>query len=316
MFTPSPLRFLRRLGCAALAAAGVLHATADAQIQPRYFGTGSRYQQQGGAISRNSTATPSGGLVLSAGSSLRRIYIRFLADTGRNVTGYDLWMRSNIGSTVLRASLWSATSGDAPGTELATGHLGLMTRFEWHRASFQQRHRISGAQLYFLAFDLPAGTAVEMGRSSSGGAASVAYFTSRTGAVNFAPLMYKVNADGEIPEITTQTAFRGQWAPLTCSGLQPNAYSILFLGLSDTVGLGGALPQLMGPPFVRGALQWISYEGLAWPVLADASGVARTALGYSANAPEGFRFFAQWVAETAPGSNHFVASNAADVVIN
>ncbi|MBK9387695.1 MAG: hypothetical protein IPN34_23010 [Planctomycetes bacterium] len=314
MITPSPLSILRRLGCAALAAVGLLHAAADAQVPPKYFGTGSRHQQQIGAISRNSTATPSGGLVLSAGGSLRRIYVRFLGNTGRNVTGYDLWMRSNSGPAVLRASLWSATSNSNPGTELASGHLGLMTRFEWHRAHFQSPYRIAASQLYFLAFDLPAGSAVEMGRAPTSGSASVAYYTSRTGTVNFAPLMYKVNADGEIPEIATQTAFRGQSAPWTCRGLQPGAVSFLVLGLSDSVGFGGALPQLLGPPFVRGALAWISCDVESSLVLADASGVARLVAHYGPSVLPGFRFFGQWLAVTSSGS--LAVSNAVEVTIN
>jgi hypothetical protein len=294
----------------------LLASVATAQIQPQYFGVGSRYDLVGGAISRNAARTPTGGQVVAAGSSLRRIYVRFLADTDRDVTSFDLMMRSNSGPTVLRASLWSANAQDKPANELRSGCLGLLPQFEWHRAFFSDKFRVQGGQLYFMAFDLPANTQAELRLAGGTGSASVAFFTSATGSPQFAPLMYKVNTDGRMATIQTTTAFRGGTSPWHCDGLRPGVFGILVVGVSDTIGNSGLLPALASPPFVRGTVEWASLDiGLIFG-LAGPDGRLSANLSYSPLAAQGLRFYGQCAAQAAPGSDQWVLSNAAAVTIN
>src|SRR5262249_12392586 len=85
-----------------------LIAALVAQNPPMYGGVGSRYGQQIGAIEANSLLTPTGSVAVAASGSDRRIYVRFLASSARNVTGYDLFMRCTTGALVTPAYLYDA----------------------------------------------------------------------------------------------------------------------------------------------------------------------------------------------------------------
>jgi len=290
-----------------------LSATALAQNTPVYAGQGGLHSQRVGAIECNSLLAPNGSVTVSAGGSNRRIYVRFLADTGRNVDGFELSMRSNSGQLIRPASLYSANANSKPQTPLAQGVIGIGTSFDWCHATFSSTYRVVGGLLYFMAFDLHAGETVEMRTTTAANYRTVAYFTSATGTAQFQPLRYRVDTDGERMRLHSGPTGLGMTVPVDCTGLPAGALAFLVLGYSNQItSTSRPLPCLAGSPFVDGSIQYIAFDAIAGAGYADSTGTIRGSVSYTSNpAYLGFTFFQQWAGLVDPSSGSWALSNYA-----
>ncbi|MBL8723443.1 MAG: hypothetical protein JNK49_05320 [Planctomycetes bacterium] len=299
----------------ALFASLALATSALAQNAPVYGGTGGLYDQRVGAIQANSTLTPNGSITLQAGGSNRRIYVRFLATTDRNADGFELAMRSLTGQLVRPASLWSANSNGNPAASLVQGVIGITGGTTWCQASFDRTYRITGGNLYFMAFDLNAGEAVELQTTTAPNYRTVAYFTSAGGTVQFAPLRYRVDTDASRLRATSGAIGLGASnVPTSCTGMPAWGLGALFFGVSNAAAPEGLLPRLPGAPFVRGSVQYISFDYLPFAGYADGSGRLTCFVSYTSNpAMLGFTFYQQWAGLV--GSDTWALSNYARLTL-
>lgn len=199
-------------------------ATVHAQS---YVGVGGRFDQQIAAIQRNvPLGNNTGNVEVASTTSSRRVFVRFLADTGRNVTGFDINMHVSSQIKVVSAWLYSADAQNRPAAVLASGQIGIGTRMHYCRASFRDAYRIQGGQLYFMAFELPASDALLFGTVAGG--TSVTYFVTASGTAQNAQLQFKVNADGFSPRIELQQPLIGNPFTVRCTQAEINRPATLW----------------------------------------------------------------------------------------
>ncbi|MBP8301583.1 MAG: hypothetical protein KA020_14540, partial [Planctomycetes bacterium] len=202
--------------------------TASAQT---YSGVGGRYGQQIGAITRNMPLSVAGSTSVAASGSNRRIFVRFLANTGYDVTGFDLVMKFGILGEVVPAWLYTANAQNQPANAVASGEIGISTNMRPCRASFRDKYRVSANTLYFIAFELPAGETLSLATAGSG-ATSVTWFVTSTGSARSANLQYAVNAGGYSPEITMTQPAIGTTMAVDCSDVRVGGIALLWLSSS------------------------------------------------------------------------------------
>lgn len=220
-----------------------LSATMPTIKAQSYVGVGGRFDQQIAAIQRNvPLGANTGSVEVSSTASGRRVFVRFLADTGRNVTGFDINMRFLVLGKVVSAWLYGADAQNRPSGVLASGQVGIGTDMHYCRASFRDAYRVQGSQLYFMAFELPALETLRFGTVAGG--TSVTYFVTANGAAQDAQLQFKVNADGFSPRIELQQLFIGNLFTVRCTQAELNRTATLWFAAAgaapplDLYGLG------------------------------------------------------------------------------
>ena len=169
------------------------------------IGVGGRIEQQIAAIQRNVplSPNPNSPAIVPWANNDRRIFVRFLADSNRTITGYDLKMRVDLVPEVVDAWLYTANAQNRPGNIVATGEIGIDTTMRYCRASFGNSYNVVSGQLYFVAFTLTAGQELRFANVTAGGPLATTYFVTASGAAQTAGLQLKVNADGYSPHCTT-----------------------------------------------------------------------------------------------------------------
>jgi hypothetical protein len=133
------------IAAALVAAAGNL---LSAQIT--YTGVGGRIEQQIAAIQSNVRLAQNGFVAVPDARNNRRVFVRFLADTGRNVSGFDINMRFTLLGEAVPAWLYAADAQNRPDTNigpLLTGQIGIDTNMDYCRASFPNEYRIVANRL-------------------------------------------------------------------------------------------------------------------------------------------------------------------------
>lgn len=235
-------------------------------------------------------------------ASVRTLFVRFVADTDRTITGFDLVLET-VGSTrdVVFSALHEANANNAPGRILSIGRMALGGAMRWRRTSFDPI-RITRNTLYFLAVDIGLDP-VNLGCTTHGAATDVTYFTKPFGGSVSAPksakILYRVNADGHQPRIRSLTPPTASTVWTTrCTNVPQGRIAILILGLSATQSNGVPLPLDLSPG-MPGNILWVALDNFPAAVATgDANGHAAASF-YTWPAP-GFEFYAQWVVD-APG---------------
>lgn len=283
----------------------VTSTSLDAQS---YIGVGGRYDQQIAAIQRNSTLPVTGSVAVPFGANNRRVFVRFQADTGRNVSGFDVQMRYRFLGEVVEAGLYTADANGRPDTQVASGQIFIGTNQQFFRASFRDSYRVTTGANYFLSFELPPGETLDLGVTSGGPSVNVTYFVTRNGTAQQARLLYRVNTDGFSPTITTDQPRINSSFQVRCSGVPPHEFAILLLSINPP-GVATSLHRAGAP----GSFQYFdSYSilGYAW----GNSGRNRSVTVPVGNDPVliGLPINMQWYVST-PGANALgaVTSNAA-----
>lgn len=271
-------------------AALALPTTTPAQI---YDGVGGRIEQQLNAIQRNIPLTQNGTTLVAQSTATRRIFVRFVADTDRTVTGFQINMRFTLWPEIVQAWLYTADSQNKPSTVVASGLIGVGTDMHYCRASFGDSYRIDAGQMYFMAFQLPAYQDLRFGTASSG--LNVTYFVTPTGAAQTAKIQYGVNTDGYSPKITMQQPYVGQSYNVTCTQASANEPGFLHwcpfgYGELDLYGIGAP-----------GAFFWLDLPSTQFVAIAPAGpGRTRQVTLAMPNIPGlvGLSFSMQWVIPT------------------
>lgn len=284
-------------------------ATATVAQAPTYAGVGGRYDQQIAAIQRNSTLGSNGTATVGASSSTRRLFVRFLADTGRNVTGFDIKLRTNWLPSVERAWLYTANAQNLPGAVVASGQIGINNNPRFCRASFEDSYRVAANTLYFMAFEVEPGMDVEFSTATGGAATTVTYFVTASGQARNAGLQFRVNADGYSPAINMTQPLVGQPFTVTCRSANPGQLAILWYGSSDTY------PLDLGQFGAAGSFIYIlPVEAVSFVIPGNRT--ASTTLSVIDDPSlRGRPIFFQWLIGVSSNSAGFVMSNYARATI-
>lgn len=241
-------------------AAFALPTFAPAQI---YDGVGGRIEQQIAAIQLNIPLAQNGNTQIAYATNNRRIFVRFLADASRTVTGFQINMRCTLLPELVPAWLYTADAQNKPATAVASGYIGIDTNMHYCRASFGGSYNIQANTLYFMAFQLPAYEDLRFGTASSG--LNATYFVTATGAAQTAKIQYGVNTGGYSPKITMQQPHVGQSYTVTCTQASANESGFLYwcpggYGELDLYGIGAP-----------GAFLWLDVASMQLVAVAPAS---------------------------------------------
>ena len=215
-----------------LALATVATSVAPAQAFTT-IGVGGRIEQQIAAIQRNVplSPNPNSPAVVPWAASDRRIFVRFIADSNRTVTGFDLKMKVDLIPEVVDAWLYTANAQNRPGSIVATGEIGLDTTMRYCRASFRDSYNVVSGQLYFVAFTLTVAQELRMANVTAGSPLATTYFVTASGPAQTAGLQLKVNADGYSPHCTTDKPWFNSSYTVRCTQASDNQPGVLWFTL-------------------------------------------------------------------------------------
>ena len=277
------------------------------------IGVGGRFEQQIAAIQRNVPLPTNGSVLIPYANSNRRIFVRFIADSNRTVTGFDLNMRFTLIPEVVNAWLYTADAQNRPLNAVASGQIGVDTSMRYCRASFGDSFNVQSGQLYFVAFTLPAFQDLRFANVTASGVLATTYFVTASGPAQTAGIQLKVNADGYSPHCTTDKPYFNQSFTVRCTHASDNMPAALCFTLA-TPGLETDLTNLGAP----GSFWYLGPTTLLAAVVPATPGRTRQITFYMPYVPafQGAGLWLQWQVPTGTLPAGTATSDMALTIIN